>query len=237
MSKLRVIKVLFLILTLLATASAEQLDLEQRLRDITHSVELQDDRVVRKGSLLHLRLVPMDQGVEVLSTHRMTRNPPMMNRFYLYAYRYASNANLIAIPIPEVDNLQTEAHRQIRRMNEPLMESLLKSALGRAAGEFVLNDAFDQDTLNWAQAPSITAEGFRQRIEPGVRFNVRGSLRGVGAGIRYNVAGISISTAYSTQNEGMDPVRFSMPFSSDWNRGEFGVDTQGNVWLNFVGRW
>lgn len=188
-------------------------------------------------SLLHLRLAPVRSALDVVQTYSPDQGPPLMDRFYFYAYQYSANANLVAVQVPELYDQQTLVYQQIRRQNEPQMKSILRSALGRAAGEYALNQIFDRDTGNWVQAPSITAEGFRQRLRPGMQFNVRGSIRGVGAAVRYNVAGFSISSAYATQNEGMEPVRISRPFSTDDYRGEFGVDTRGNLWLNFIGRW
>ncbi len=206
-------------------------------RTVLEQVSVYDRGSLEKGdTLLHLRLTPT-QNTPTGEETGSAEAPPMMNRFYLYAYRYASNANLISVQLPETWYYRTEAHNQLMRHNGPQMESLLRSALGRAVGEALMNESFDADTQAWAQAPSITAEGFQQRFESGMRFNVRGSIQGVGAGIRYNMAGFSVSTAYTSQNQGLEAIRLSRPFWGDWERGEFGVDSNGGLWLNYVGRW
>lgn len=165
-------------------------------------------------------------------------DPPMMSRFYVYAYRYASNANLIAVQLPEVWYYQhNEVQQRILSYNAPQVDSIVRSALGRAVAESLLGRNMDDSTMNWAQAPSITNEGFRQRIRPGFVFNLRGSLEGVGSAVRYNFGGLSVSTAYHTQLQGLEPIRVSVPFSGPWERGEVGVDSQGNLWLNYVGRF
>jgi hypothetical protein len=208
-------------------------DSSRRLsRDYILRIELRPKSDQARESLTHLRLklperpyLPSDSS------------PSPLDRFYFYAYRYSANANLISVQMPESNHYETLPYRWIRNHNEPQMESILRSALGRAAGEYFLNDDFDRDTRNWALAPSTTAEGFRQRFRPGMRFNVRGSIEGAGAGVRYNIAGLSLATDYTTQNQSLAPLRVSRPFSAEAYRGELGMDIDGNLWLNLIGRW
>lgn len=167
-------------------------------------------------------------------------NPGMMDRFYVHAYRFAQDSNLHAAAMPEIwyGTGNSFLYDQQYRYNAPQLESIVKSALGRAAVEELLHQDSDEDQeASWLIQPVTQNEQIARRLRPGLDGSVSLRTTGVGAAVTYNLGNLSIGTGYATEVGRLQPVRVSYPFLDEDTRGEFGIDSNGSAWLILNSRW
>lgn len=166
-------------------------------------------------------------------------NPGMMDRFYVHAYRFAQDSNLHAAAMPEIwyGTGNSFMYDQQYRYNAPQLESIVKSALGRAAIEEVLHHRTAEGEESWLLQPVTQNEQIARRLRPGFDGSISLRTTGVGAAVTYNVGNLSIGTGYQTEVGQLQPVRVSYPFLDEDTRGEFGIDSNGSAWLILNSRW
>lgn len=165
-------------------------------------------------------------------------NPRMMDRFYIHAYRFAQDSNLHAAAMPEIwyGTGNSFMYDQQYRYNAPQLESIVRSALSRAALEEILHQA-DVGEESWLVQPVTQTEQIARRLRPGADGSLSLRSTGVGASFTYNVGNLSLGTGYATEAGRLQPVRLSYPFLEEDLQGEAGVDSSGNVWLIMNARW
>lgn len=168
--------------------------------------------------------------------------PPagLTDRVYHYIRQYSEDATLMRVNLPEpwvYENNPGFPYRKVLEFNNNQMNSIVKSALGRAALEEVRGETVSTDWL--ARPPSNTREGFEQRaMRPGLDVSVAPRLSGeVSVSAWYRTGMFIIGADYSSRTGRVSDVRLSYPFVGPGSRGEIGITSSGAVWLNFIGEW
>lgn len=157
----------------------------------------------------------------------------VFDRAYLHARRLAEQSDFVAPLPPEALDADSTLRSMLMRHNGPRAESVVRSALGAAAAEEVLGRPFDPTLMRPAD-PSI---GEPYQPPAGLDTRLSAGLHGVGVGATLNLGGPWIDAGFSSATRRLDTLRLNLPFSGDDHRGNVSVDSQGVVWLQFLGRW